>query len=203
MMTCGYIESAQTSWLIFGTEYFENPGFETRGKAITELATDLYYKYQDEIQNLTSLKLNNGCCDFQIKNHPESIFCSVCGTILDKGSFDPDGFMSYVTGLHKADCNDYGAQSEVNDRDLVWWPWLNIAELSKNSTDNTIYIVENAEKVLLAALLDNKPELIQEESIRKEYSVRFDWNEFKQNIQVDYDFGRAAWTSPPRRPASS
>jgi len=41
MMTCGYIESAQTSWLIFGTEYFENPGFETRGKAITELDTRL------------------------------------------------------------------------------------------------------------------------------------------------------------------
>lgn len=160
-MHCGYVESCKTSLLVFNCGYSGHHGFKTMKDAITELALDMYAKYYREVLSIYEHRYTSGlekCCrDALIAKH-DANFCSVCGKAIKDKSFDSEGFANFIRDLHDTDCDSYGETDAANNRALVWYPFWTDAFIGA-SKKSIIYIAEEAEIVLLAALYDAKPEL--------------------------------------------
>jgi len=180
--SCGYVESSMTSTLVYGTPFLGNRAFATRGEAITELALDLYAKFESDRAYAESFqKEASSCCDDALK--AGHTFCPKCGRKVQAEGFDAIGFAEFIVGLHNTDCDSYGDAEGFGDRDPVFWPW-SFSELLEADKSEVVYIAENAEHVILAALCDAKPEL--REWVEEDFGAR-DWEEkFKKDKQPSY-----------------
>lgn len=173
MMSCGYVESNRTSWLIYQCNFFGDEGFDTAKEAVTELALDLYAKFHDEYlsvyQNRYSDSVKECCRKALIANH-QAKFCSECGCQLLDEKFNPDEFMEYVTGLHDTTCDSYGDAEGTSTRSpLAWYPWWSHEFLGAKKKE-IVFIPESAEHVILCALLEAKPEL-KEQADQCQYEI--------------------------------
>lgn len=165
VMTCGYVESAMTSTLIYQCQFFGHPGYTSRKEAVTNLALDLYAKYYDEHLSIYERRYSRGvkeCCRESLIANKEAKFCPACGSQIKDKDFHYDNFMEYVTGLHSTTTDSYGDAEYASGRNLTWWPYWNNDFIGAPKED-VILIGENAEVVLLVALLEAKPELKNEE----------------------------------------
>lgn len=179
VMTCGYVENAMTSALIYQCQFFGNPGYSTYKEAITDLALDLYSKYYDDHLSIYENRYSRSvkdCCRQTLINNKEAKFCSDCGSQISDKDFDPEDFMEYITSLHSSTCDSYGDAEYAGGRHLKWWPYWNEDFIGAPKED-IIYIGENAELVLLDALLDAKPELRTQLGVDGEYDT--EWAAFK------------------------
>jgi hypothetical protein len=187
IMHCGYVESNMTSALIFQCQFFGHPGYTSRKEAITELALDMYAKFYDEhlsIYQNRYLREVKKCCRDSLVANRDAKFCSNCGDQLKDKEFNYDEFMEFVSNLHSSTCDSYGDAEETSTRNLCWWPyWTN--NFIGAPREEIIYIAESAEVILLAALLDAKPELKSEES-ELNFIGSDDWDKFKNEIQPSY-----------------
>ena len=173
VMTCGYVESAATSSLIYSCGFMGNgKGYESCKDAITELALDMYAKYADDY--LKEDKIKYPCCHNQLVDRPQASFCSDCGSKIRSDNFNSETFQSMISDLHNSTCDSYGEAEFANDRNFCWWPWSN--SWIGRPKEEFIYIPEQAEWVLLEALYDAKPEL--KEKIDNCIACR-QWEEFK------------------------
>lgn len=180
MMSCGFAESNQTSWLMYGTGYFGHPGFKTRAEAVTELALDLYAKYHDEVLDAYERRYSKKeCCREALISNKNANFCPTCGSTIADRVFDPQEFRDFVIDLHGTTCDSYGAAEWFKDRKPVFWPW-SVRDFQEAHKDQVIWIPENAEHVILAALYDVKPELkpVQDDY---EIDVSDEWETLKNN----------------------
>lgn len=184
-MHCGYVENCSTSLLVYQCGFHGSPGYTSYKQAITDLALDLYAKYYEDVlstyHNRYTFKLNK-CCTGTLISNKEAKFCTECGTRLLDKSFDYDGFMEYVTNLHYTITDSYGEAETTSTRDLAWWPFWT-SDFIGAPKEDIIYIAENAEVVLLEALLEAKPELRQGNDDLMGVS---DWEEFKKEQQPSY-----------------
>jgi hypothetical protein len=155
MMKCGYVENNQVAWLMFGCQFFGISGFATMEEAIKVLAEDLYNKCKDDAS------------EDSVWQRQEEL------SLLD--------FQERICNLHNTTCDTYGEAEQTKDRHLSWWPFwaANFPEAVKNGS--VIWIGENAEHILLQALLEAKPELQSEEYEDESYST--DWEQFKVGKQ--------------------
>mgnify|MGYP005862726183 CR=1 FL=1 len=148
MMSCGYVENACTSWLIFSTH---SGRFATAAEAVIELALDLYAKFEDEV---LAPVYKSDCC----RKQGDVAFCSTCGKRIMPKPFDGTEFMEYVTSLHNTTCDSYGESESTEKRDFSFWPWR-AHELVDASKDEIVFIGENAERVILDALFEVRDDL--------------------------------------------
>ncbi len=185
--SCGYVESGMTSTLVYGTPFLGNRVFATRSEAITELALDLYAKFESERPRTAA----RSCCQrFSTRPNPieEYEYCPTCGLKLQPEGFDVYGFVEFIVGLHNKDCNSYGEAEWFQGRDPEFWPW-SFGDFLEADKSEVIYIAENAEHVLLAALLDAKPDIKKwaDEEIQEGDTWSRDWDEeFKKAKQPSY-----------------
>lgn len=179
VMTCGYVENACTSVLIYQCQFFGNPGYTSCKEAITDLALDLYSKFYDDHLSIYENRYSKSvkeCCREALISNKEAKYCSKCGHQISDKSFDPEEFMEYVCSLHSSTCDSYGDAEYAGGRHLKWWPYWT-EEFIGAPKEDIIYIGENAEVVLLEALLDEKPEILIEKDYLPSYTG--DWEEFK------------------------
>jgi hypothetical protein len=182
IMSCGYAEENNTSWLIY-TAW--NEGFDTMEEAIKELALDFYAKYYQDHLSMYENRytyLNKQCClDMIIKDH-DAKFCSTCGLRLEDKAFDDQEYMAYIKSYHKTTCDSYGEDEYANDRELAWKPW-GIKSFLDAPKESIIVIPDCAQATLTLALFDAKPELyVKDPCLDEEYFNRViakDWLGFK------------------------
>jgi hypothetical protein len=178
---CGYAESCKTSTMVYGTPYFENKSFTTKADAITQLALELYAKFK--LENKVFL---NKCCLKASKRKDK--FCSKCGKeIYNIREFDVYKFLEFVTNLHNSTCDSYGQAEYFDTLEPQFSPW-SFLDFWETDKSETIYIAENAEYVLLAALLESKNNLIElEDSVEFVNCIQArDWHIFKEDKQPTY-----------------
>ena len=186
VMSCGYVEDASTSVLIYQCEFFGNPGYTSYKEAITDLALDMYGKFYDDYLSVYENRYGNDvkeCCRQALIANKTAKFCSGCGRQILNKEFHYHQFMEYVFNLHSSTCDSYGEAEWAAGKDLHWWPWGTDRFIGAPKED-VIYIAENAEVILLAALLDAKPEL-QSEIYQLPFGSR-DWDFFKNENPPNY-----------------
>lgn len=157
MMSCGYVENNTTSWIIF-TTFSHRERYETAAEAVIELAKDLYAKYEDEALLHKSTTLEKCCSDGTALGLPDRNYCHVCGRRLADETFDAEGFMEYVTGLHSTTSDSFGESEATATRDFAFWPWR-AEEIVGAGKDEVVLIGENAERVILDALFEEREDL--------------------------------------------
>lgn len=168
MMSCGYVESNMTSWLIYST-FTREDRFDTAAQAVMELALDLHAKYEDEVLS-TQYVFHKDCCK-KAKADSNTKFCPKCGTRLQVTEFNADHFMEYIRGLHNTDCDGYGESERTSKRSFAFWPWR-AHDLVGASKDEVVFIGENAERVILDALYE-----IRDDLQKLEYSGNYEPDE--------------------------
>lgn len=190
VMNCGYVESATTSSIIYGSDYLRKATFSSYKAAITELALDLYAKYYEEYLSIYQHRYDKDvkeCCRESLirdsRFNKETKFCAECKEEIKDKPFDAEEFANYIVNLHQTTCDLYGDCEWANGRDLVWWPWA-VRDLIGAPKEDVIFIAENAEGVLLAALLEVKPELNTDPNYHPEND--HDWKKFRAEIQPSY-----------------
>lgn len=181
VMICGYVENAMTSTLIYQCQFFGNPGYSSKKEAVTDLALDLYSKYYDDHLSVYERRYSRDvkdCCRAALIANKEAKYCSDCGNQISDRKFDPEAFMEYITALHSSTCDSYGDAEYAGGRNLKWWPyWTD--EFIGAPKEDVIFIGENAEVVLLEALIEAKPEIkAQVDEGDLPYSST-DWEEIK------------------------
>jgi hypothetical protein len=187
VMTCGYAGSSMVSNLIYERIGFKE-GFSSYKEAITNLALDFYAKYYDECLSIYENRYDRSvqdCCRRILNENKKANFCSTCGNQLVDKEFDYEKFAQYIMSMHEANTDNYGEAECTGTRELNWWPFYSFQELITScKNDEVIFIMENAEQVLLAALLEGKPEL-KKDGWENHFSCH-DWEQFKNNIQPGY-----------------
>ena len=183
VMIPGYVESASTSCLIYQCGFFGNPGYASYKEAITDLALDLYAKFYDDClscyQNRYGSDLKR-CCQKSLIDNKKAQFCSTCGCKLLDKKFDYAEFQHYVCNLTRTTCDSYGDAEETSTRNLTWWPYW-ITDFIGTPKEEVICLSEQAQLILLAALLEAKPEL-QDALDETDFSF-CEWDKLKQNQQ--------------------
>lgn len=180
-MSTGMHEDNSTSWLIYGTPYFQRvSGFSSMADAISSLALELYHKFEHE---LPKRPLDFKCC--QTSKSRSFKFCSECGRQLNGSKFDADEFKQFIVDLHDTTCDTYEEAEQFGEHEAIWWPWC-FQELIKAKKSEIVWIPEAAEQVLLAALYDLKPEL-QTDTYSLRIGVPEMWSSFKKGVQPDYE----------------
>lgn len=184
VMITGYAENASTSCLIYQCGFFGHPGYASYKGAITNLALDLYAKFYNERLSIYEHRYSQAkeCCTKSLIANKESKFCAECGRKLADKTFHPEAFMEYIISLNGCTCDSYGDAEYAGDRELTWWPYW-ITDFVGAPKEEVIVIAENAEAVLLAALLEAKPEL--KSPLTNDFELT-DWDEFRNNIQPNY-----------------
>ena len=179
MMTCGYVESSMVSNLVFGPQ--GHSGFATHKEAIIELALDMYAKYNwEEAPRRTGVK-----CDDCVKRQPAQFnFCPSCGKSLKDDGFDAEVFCQFIKDLHTTDTDSYGESDECDERVMAWCPWASDDILDAHR-DEVVFIAEDAEHILLAALFDAKPELKNNDYTLGDWQVE-KWEAFKKGKPPSY-----------------
>lgn len=187
MMSCGYVEQAQTSWLMYGTPFLGSDGFSTMEEAIKELALDLYSKFYDDSLNTYERRYSlKNCCHISLNRIKSSNYCSECGDKLDDKQFIAEEFRDYIRGMHNTTADSYGESEQTSMRQLVWWPY-SMHEFREASKESIIWIAESAEHVLLDALYDAKPELaVNADEDEYQNYAEGDWEQFKSGQQPSY-----------------
>lgn len=186
VMTPGYVESACTAYLIYECAFFGHPGYTSYKEAITNLALDLYAKYYDDHLSVYENRYNGDvkdCCRKSLIADKTAMFCAVCGHRLADKKFDYEGFKDYVYNLTNTNCDTYGEAEGTATRQMTWWPWAS-GDFIGTPREEVIYIAEMAEQVLLAALLEAKPELVDPEDMT-DFSY-CEWEKFKNEKQPEY-----------------
>ncbi len=187
--SCGYVESNRTSWLIYGTPFVGNPGYDTIREAVTELAIDLWSKWESERVGPSTLP----CCE-KYRNVDEFERCPKCGRELRDDEFDVYGFLEFVEGLHSTTCDSYGESEYFSNgttvhRQARFWPW-SLDEFRDADKEQVVWIAENAEHVLLSALLEARPDLERQADDECKAGDNWrcsDWTEsFSKNKQPSY-----------------
>ena len=187
VMTPGYVESACTAYLIYECAFFGHPGYTSYKEAITNLALDLYAKYCDEHLSIYENRYGrdvSDCCRKALIADKAAKFCAACGHQLADKKFDYDGFKDYVYNLTGSNCDTYGEAEDTSTRQMTWWPWAS-GDFIGTPREEVIYIAEMAEQVLLAALLEAKPELVDPED-ETDFSY-CEWDKFKNEKQPEYE----------------
>lgn len=186
--SCGYVESCNTSIMVYGPQYSSQRGYDSPAEAITELALDLFAKFESERPR----EAPRSCCENYRAKHKDYEHCPKCGRSFTQDGFDVYGFTEFVTNLHGATADSYGEAEFFGQgdeaRDAAFWPWCFHEFLGADKSE-VVWIAENAERVLLAALLDAKPDLKKwaDEEIREGDSWSADWErEFKKGKQSSY-----------------
>jgi len=163
-LTFGYVESATSAVLIFTPEH----AFETRKEALHSLAEYLYTKYSFEIKehvdHINRYKTYMApCCrkawDKRDQNNPPEK-CPRCGasySVEAESQFSIDDWYNYLDNIFHSTANSYG-DSEV-DCDCNWNPWDFDFSITK---DEMIIINKDGEVVLLKALMNIHPELLED-----------------------------------------
>ncbi len=154
MMSCGYVESNTTSWLIFSTH---EGVFVTAAEATMELALDLFAKYEEDVMSMQYV-YHKDCCKAEIAKSLEAEYCSKCGTRVKAKEFDPEEFMQYVKGLHRTDCDGYGEAEATANRSFAFWPFR-ADDILGAEKDEVVFIAENGEVVMLNALYESREDL--------------------------------------------
>ncbi len=183
VMCCGYVESSTTSVLIYQCGFFGNPGYTSYKEAITDLALDMYAKYSEAHKRARERRAK--CCLQTLLAAKSANFCMFCRAPLHESRFDYQEFMDYVKGLHATICDSYGEAEGTKDRDMAWWPW-GWEDFIGAPKEEVIYIAENAESILLMALLEAKPELANSEQDQDLVLHAADWEEFRVEKQPTY-----------------
>lgn len=174
MMTCGYVESGFVSELTFASY---NEGFATAKEAVTELALDMYAKYTEEHVGDVQTKK---CCKAAKQKEAGFNFCPKCGSSLfDADSFDEDVFMEMIVSLHNATNDTYGEMEYANERDFAFRPYG--ANIFKNGGKDVVCIPECAEEVLLLALSEAMPDVVEKPSVS--ISAESAWDMIKEKAQ--------------------
>lgn len=188
VMTCGYVENASTSVLIYQCGFSGKSGYSSYREAITDLALDLYSKFYDEHLSIYENRYSRSvkdCCRKVLIDNKEAKYCSECGSQISDKKFLYDEFKEYVSNLHCTTCDSYGDAEYAAGRNLIWWPyWTN--DFIGAPKEEVIYIAESAEQVLLDALLDAKPELKDPDEDTYESDFPSDWERFKNNNPPTY-----------------
>lgn len=190
MMSCGYVENSAVSWLIYQCNFLGKDSYSSYKEAITDLALDLYSKYYDEClstyENRYSVYMKD-CCRKSLIADKEAKFCSSCGgRLLDK-TFDADEFMEYVCNLHNTTCDSYGDAEDTSTRNLTWYPFWG-TDFIGTPKEEVICIAENAEVVLLDALVEAMPALkaASNDADVNRSSFETAWERFKRDEQPSY-----------------
>jgi hypothetical protein len=186
VMTCGYAEGAYVSGLIYQCEFFGNPGYLSYEEAITDLALDLYAKFYDDYISVYQNRYDRDdlkqCCRATLLDKKDAKFCCQCGQQIADREFNYDEFLDYVRSLHTKITDTYGDAEWANSRGLVWWPYGTLDIIGAPKED-VICIAEGAEDVILTALLDAKPELVEQTG--QEFQ-NDDWEMFKAGKPPTY-----------------
>lgn len=177
MMSCGYVESNCTSWLIYHVNGAR--AFKKKTDAVKALALDMYNKYVAEELSFGYL---TKCCKDALAKYER--FCSYCGRSLKEKQFDQEAFEQFIVRLHGTTCDDYGEAEEANGHEFTFWPW-DANRLIGAKENEVVFIPENAEHVLTDALYDQKPELMSPEllvsrSLPRESWQVTDWDQMKK-----------------------
>lgn len=136
IMSCGFAEDQKISNLFFSTE----KEFSTTKEAIANFAEFIYSQLEVPIKE---------CCQKSFTKDAVN-FCSVCGKSKNNFKFNGDLLINTILSYHDHTLDQYG-YDEFAD-----WQVIAFADLLPLDMDNIIYIPENAEKVLLAALIESK-----------------------------------------------
>lgn len=154
ILTFGYVESAKTSLLIFGSEVPES----TKRKALYSLVEDLYNKYKIDYSTdfaFAFAKVKR-CCEPYIGKEP---YCPKCGSNLiranDPPQFNWDNWVNFLFRIQSSVADEYGAHEDV-DNPNEWSPWTWAIGVPKKDWLN---IYEHAEYILSIALSELHPEL--------------------------------------------
>lgn len=160
MTSCGYVESSSVSTVIWGLEYTRaKESFATKAEALTELALDMYAKFCEECPKHSRSKT---CCKKAVAAKNGSNYCPKCGNYLADLRFDWEEFVDMIQTLQNGDANSYGESETASGRRIAWAPW-DTTNLFENKGEDVLIVSENAELVILAALLEAKPELNHDE----------------------------------------
>jgi hypothetical protein len=125
------------------------------------------------------------CCRKVLIADKHAKFCSACGKQIADKKFRYEDFKDYVCKLPGSTCDSYGEAEGTADRpNFAWWPWW-IGDFVGTPKEEVIVIPEQGEVVLLAALLEAKPELRDETDDETDFGL-CDWDEFKNNKQPNY-----------------
>lgn len=138
----------------------------------------MYAKYIDEL----CYPEKNKCCQRVIDTIENSKYCFECGRRLSRYQFDKNDFMEFVTSLHGRTCDSYGDAECTESCELTWWPF-SIGSFIGAPRNEVAFLAEDAQVILLKALLDAKPEL---KSSEEDDFVNLDWENFKNNIHPSY-----------------
>lgn len=187
MMVNGYVESASTGCLIYSCGFFGHPGYDNYKDAITNLALDLYAKFYDDYLSVYQNRYSGSvgdCCRKVLNLDKGAKFCSTCGKQISDKKFDYEKFKDYVCNLTSSTCDNYGDAEDTSTRQLTWWPWW-VGDFIGAPKEDVIFIAEQGEVVLLAALLEAKPELKNPGDEETDFSF-CEWDKFKRNEQPAY-----------------
>ena len=186
VMHCGYVENSNTSALIYQCMFFGRSGYLSMKEAITDLALDMYAKFYDERLSIYENRYSKDvkkCCRESLIANQNAKFCSECGSQIVDKQFASEEFKDFVTNLHCSTCDSYGEAEGTATREFAWWPYWT-SDFIGAPKEDIIYIAENAEVILLAALLEAKPEL-QIDDFAIDY-VDSEWEQFKSGTQPTY-----------------
>jgi hypothetical protein len=186
VMTTGYVENASTSLLVYQCGFFGKEGYTSYKEAITDLALDMYAKFHEEVLSVYQNRYRSEvkeCCRDSLIDNSKAKFCSICGCRLLDKEFHPQDFIEYIRELQNSTCDDYGESEYCGDRKMTWWPWW-AGDLIGAPKEDVIYIAENAEVILLHALLEARPELYTGDL--EDYISDTEWEKFKNNQQPSY-----------------
>jgi hypothetical protein len=189
VMTTGYVENASTAVLIYQCRFFGRGGFSSYKEAITELATDMYGKFYDDHLSIYENRYGRDvkkCCREVLIADKNAKFCSTCGSQISDKEFDAQEFMEYVCGLMNTTCDSYGEAEWTSQKEhMAWWPYW-VGEFIGAPKEEVIYMAENAEVTLLAALLEAKPELKNDSADDVNETHWGDWDDFRNERQPSY-----------------
>ena len=184
VMNTGYVESSSTACLIYQCEFFGHPGYSSYKEAITDLALDLFAKYYDDCLSSYEHRYSKDvkeCCRKSLVADKTAKFCSDCGGQISDKEFGSEDFKRYVCELVGSTCDSYGDAEYAAGRTFTWWPWSN--DFIGAPKEEVIHITDQAEVVLLAALLEAKPELKDTDDTDFSFCG---WDEFKNDKQPTY-----------------
>lgn len=173
--------------LIYQCQFFGNPGYTSMKEAITELALDMYAKFQGDVlsayQRRHSSEMGE-CCRETLMIQPRANFCTSCGCVIADREFRYYEFTDYVSHLHTATTDSYGESERAVDRSFAWYPFWTQDFIGAPKED-VIFIAEDAQDVLVNALLEAKPELRDPQQDRN-FVESIDWKQFKAEKQPEY-----------------
>jgi len=168
--TCGYVESAKTSYLIWNSR----EGHETRWGALSSLAHQLLALYQENAAPMSVRGKKKQCC----RDAQDGKYCPECGLRLVEVKFDWERFADWVDGLHGHPCDGIGDLEEFG----LWSPWMGLNEFINTPKEEILYIAERFELFIVFAMDEKRlpPEMVKSWKTYVNYTDEWcPWNRFE------------------------